>query len=54
MDNTDWLALIRMLQDMGLVVTGINRVSGTITLRVPSLRETRYSRDDTIHEWSNS
>jgi hypothetical protein len=53
MTDDDWRTLVRMLQDMGLVVTGINQHSWTITCQVPSLRETRVTRDDTIHEWNS-
>jgi hypothetical protein len=51
-DTQDWITLVRMLQDMGLVVTGINRHSGTITCQVPPL-DRRVTRDDTIHEWNS-
>jgi hypothetical protein len=49
--DDDWRTLFRMLTDMGLEITGFSRASSTLTVRVPSLRETRKASGTGVHEW---
>ena len=51
MTDDDWRTLIRMLQDMGLEVTGFSRASSTLQVKVPSLSETRKATGSGVHEW---